>query len=158
MTDRRVVEVMPEGVRLDTGETLAADFVVWATQASPPAWLSESGLDTTIKGFIRAAPTLQTVSHQWIFAAGDVMAIENRRLPKSGVFAVRMAKPLEHKLRAYFAGSPLVVYKPPRHSLSLIDSADGRAVASYGPLAGHSRLFWRWKDWIDRRFMRQLQS
>jgi pyridine nucleotide-disulfide oxidoreductase family protein len=152
VTERRVVEVMPEGVRLDAGETLAADFVFWATQASPPVWLAESGLDTTIK----VTPTLQTVSHQWIFAAGDVVAIENWRLPKSGVFAVRMAQPLEQNLRAYFVGSPLAVYNPPRHSLSLIGSSDGRAVASYGPLAGHSRLFWRWKDWIDRRFMRQF--
>jgi pyridine nucleotide-disulfide oxidoreductase family protein len=156
MTNRRVVEVLPEGVRLDSGETLAADFVFWATQATPPAWLAQSGLDTTIEGFVRVAPTLQTVSHQGIFAAGDVAAIENWRLPKSGVFAVRMAKPLERNLRAYLTGTPLTSYEPQRHSLSLIGTADGRAIASYGPLAGHSALFWRWKDWIDRRFMRQL--
>jgi selenide,water dikinase len=155
-TNRQVVEVMPDGVRLDNGETLAADFVFWATQAAPPVWLAESGLDTTIEGFVRVAPTLQTISHRWIFAAGDVVAIENRRLPKSGAFAVRMAKPLERNLRAYFADRPLTVYKPQRHSLSLIGTADGRAIASYGPLAGHSKLFWRWKDWIDRRFMGQF--
>ncbi|PTR16898.1 pyridine nucleotide-disulfide oxidoreductase family protein [Nitrosospira sp. Nsp2] len=156
ITDRRVVEVMPDSVRLDTGKTIAADFVFWAAQAAPPAWLAESGLETTIEGFVRVTPTLQTISHHWIFAAGDVAAIENRRLPKSGVFAVRMAKPLERNLRAYFAGAPLGAYKTQRHSLSLIGTADGRAIASYGPLAGHSALFWRLKDWIDRRFMKQF--
>jgi hypothetical protein len=67
-----------------------------------------------------------------------------------------MAKPPEHNLRAYFAGMPLKVYKPQRHSLSLIGTADGRAIASYGSSAAHSALFWRWKNWIDRRFMRQF--
>ena len=155
---RRVVEVMQDRVRLDGGETLAADFVFWAAQAAPPAWLEESGLDTTREGFARVAPTLQTLSHPWIFAAGDVAAIQNLKLPKSGVFAVRMAKPLERNLRAYLAGTPLSVYKPQRHSLSLIGTADGRAIASYGPWAGHAALFWRWKDWIDRRFMRQFTN
>ena len=156
ITDRRVVEVLPGGVRLDGGETLAADCVFWAAQAAPPAWLAESGLDTTPEGFVRVAPTLQTLSRDWIFAMGDVAAIQNRELPKSGVFAVRMAKPLEHNVRAYLAGIPLRVYKPQRHSLSLIGTADGRAIASYDSLAGYSALFWRWKDWIDRRFMKQF--
>jgi hypothetical protein len=74
--------------------------------------LEESGLDTTSEGFVRVAPTLQTLSHPGIFAAGDVAAVQNRALPKSGVFAVRMAKPLERNLRAYLAGTLLSVYQP----------------------------------------------
>jgi len=153
---RRVVEVMQDRVRLGGGEILPADFVFWAAQAAPPTWLEESRLDTTSEGFVRVAPTLQTLSHPWIFAAGDVAAIQNLKLPKSGVFAVRMAEPLERNLRAYFDGTALRAYQPQRHSLSLIGTADGRAIASYGPLAGHSSLFLRWKDWIDRRFMKQF--
>jgi NADH dehydrogenase FAD-containing subunit len=130
VTNRRVVEVMPKGICLDCGETLAADFVFWAAQTAPPAWLAESGLDTTIEGFVRVAPTLQAISHPWIFVAGDVAALQNVRPPKSGVFAVRMAKPRERNLRAYFAGAPLRAYHPQRHSLSLIGTADGRAIAS----------------------------
>ena len=84
--------------------------------------------------------------------------IEKQELPKSGVFAVRMAKPLELNLRAYLADAPLNAYMSQRHSLSLIGTADGRAIALYGPLAGHSALFCRWKDWIDRRFMKQFSQ
>jgi len=155
---RRVVEVMQDRIRLDGGETLAADLVFWAAWAAPPAWLEESGLDTTSEGFVRIAPTLQTLSHPGIFAACDVAAVQNRALPKSAVFAVGMAKPLERNLCAYLAGTPLSAYRPQRHSLSLIGTADGRATASYGPWAGHSALFWRWKDWIDRRFMKQFTN
>jgi selenide,water dikinase len=101
---------------------------------------------------------LQAINYSWIFAAGDVAAIEGQKLPKSGVFAVRMAKPLENNLRAYLSDNSLRDYKPQRRSLSLIGTADGRAVASYGCLAGRSVLFWHWKTWIDRRFMRQFQN
>ncbi|SCY43943.1 selenide, water dikinase [Nitrosospira sp. Nl5] len=156
--DATVVEVMPTSVRLKDGRSLAADFVFWVTQVAPPRWLTECGLDTTPEGFIRVKPTLQTINYPWIFAAGDVAAIECQKLPKSGVYAVRMANPLGDNLRAHLSGRLLGDYKPQRHTLSLIGTADRRAVASYCYLAGHSRLFWWWKDWIDRRFMRQFRQ
>nr|WP_302847672.1 FAD-dependent oxidoreductase [Nitrosospira sp. Nsp13] len=154
----QVVEVTPDKVRLNDGRLLTADFIFWATQTAPPAWLAESGLDTTPEGFLRIKPTLQTINYPWIFAAGDVAAIEHQKLPKSGVFAVRMAKTLGGNLRAYLSGRVLGDYQPQRYSLSLIGTADGRAVASYGCMAAHSTHFWRWKDRIDRRFMRQFQE
>lgn len=157
ITDARVVEVLPDGVRLDNGRRMAADFTFWVAQTAPPAWLSESGLDTTPDGFIRVKRTLQAINYSWIFASGDVAAIENQSLPKSGVFAVRMAKPLEDNLRAYLSKGLLKDYKPQRHSLSLIGTADGRAIASYGCLAAHSAIFWHWKTWIDHGFMQQFR-
>ncbi|SHL55149.1 pyridine nucleotide-disulfide oxidoreductase family protein [Nitrosospira sp. Nsp11] len=157
ITEAKVVEVMPQSVRLDDGRRLASDFVFWVTQVAPPGWLGESGLDITREGFIRVKPTLQAINYPWIFAAGDAASIESQKLPKSGVFAVRMAKPLEYNLRACLGGSLLKDYKPQRHSLSLIGTADGRAIASYSRWAAHSAFFWWLKNQIDRRFMRQFQ-
>ena len=158
ITGKRVVKVTANSVNLDDGQDLAADFIFWATHATPPAWLRESGLDVTAEGFVLVKSTLQTLKYPWIFAAGDVAAVENQKLPKSGVFAISMAQPLEHNLRAYLSGGLLDDYKPQRHSLSLIGTADGRAVASYGCIGGRSVLFWKWKNWIDRRFMRQFDT
>lgn len=152
----RVSEVTQHSVRCESGTAVEADFVFWVTQALPPSWLTMSGLAVTPEGYIRVAATLQSLSHSWVFAAGDVASLEHVSLPKSGVFAVRMAKPLVANLRAYGAGVPMQPYRPQRHFLSLIGTADGKAVASRRWLAGHSALFWHWKDWIDRRFMRQF--
>lgn len=152
----RVSEVTPHSVRMDAGATIESDFVFWVTQAMPAPWVSKSGLAVTNEGFVRVAATLQSLSHSWVFAAGDAATLENCALPKSGVFAVRMAKPLVANLCAYCAGTALQPYQPQRHFLNLIGTADGKAVASRRWLAGHSRLFWHWKDWIDRRFMRQF--
>jgi selenide,water dikinase len=145
-------------VRLDNGRLLTADFVFWVTQAAPPAWPSACGLKTTPEGFIRVKPSLQVLNQPWIFAAGDVAAIEGKNLPRSGVYAVRMADPLGENLRAYLSGHLLKDYKPQHLSLSLIGTADKRAVASYGCLAAHSAFFWWWKDRVDRRFMRRFQQ
>lgn len=152
----RVSEVTENSVRCDSGTAVTSDFVFWVTQTLPQSWLTKSGLAVTPEGYIRVAATLQSLSHSWVFAAGDVASLENVSLPKSGVFAVRMAKPLVANLRAYGAGVPMQPYQPQRHFLSLIGTADGKAVASRRWLAGHAALFWRWKEWIDRRFMRQF--
>jgi NADH dehydrogenase FAD-containing subunit len=156
---RRVVEVTGEETRLDDGSSLKSDFVFWVTQPAPPAWLRHSGLALNEKGFLRVGPTLECVGRTGIFAAGDVASIEDVPLPKSGVYAVRMAAPLEANLRAAWFGNPLVTYRPQRHILSLIGTADGRAVVSRPWLPTlHSKIAWRWKDEIDRRFMRQFET
>ena len=154
----RVDQVTESGLHLDDGSHLEADTVFWVTQPSPPAWLSDTGLALSKNGFLRVQPTLQTIDYPWVFAAGDVAAIEGESLPRSGVYAVRMAKPLGKNLRAAIANEPLTTYAPQQRILSLIGTADRKAVASWGPFAFRSASMWRWKDQIDRKFMRQFEG
>lgn len=154
----RVTEVAPGRVTLDFDESIEADAVFWVTTPAAPGWLGETGLALSEKGFIRVKPTLQTVEYPWIFAAGDVAAIEGESIPRSGVYAVRMAKPLEANLRAMASGEPLSDYDPQENALALIGTADGKAVATRGKFAHRSRLMWWWKDRIDRKFMRQFEE
>jgi selenide,water dikinase len=157
-TGTQVAEVTAEGVRTAAGDFVPADFVFWVTQAAAPSWIAGSGLATTAEGFIRVTPKLQAVDHPSIFAVGDVATLEGTPRPKSGVFAVRMAKPLVANLRASFSGRPLKSYHPQRQFLSLIGTGDGQAVASRRWLAGRSAFFWTLKDRIDRRFMRKFED
>lgn len=155
---RRCVEVTPGRIVMEDGAEVSADTVFWVSQPSPPDWLSETGLALSEKGFLRVRPTLQTIDHPWIFAAGDVAAIEGKSLPRSGVYAVRMAKPLEANLRTSLAGESLKEYDPQKRILSLIGTADEKAVASWGPLSFRSSSMWAWKDRIDRKFMQQFEE
>ena len=152
-----VTSVRADGVSLSGAgpAELDADFVIQATPASPPFWLAHGGLAVDAEGSIRISGCLQSTSHPNVFAAGDVSSFPGR-LPRSGVYAVRMARPLEDNLRRFFAGTALRPYRPQRAFLSLIGTADGQAVASRRPWASRGAWLWRLKDRIDRRFMRRF--
>lgn len=161
-TGAEVREVAPGRLATADGQTLAADEVMWVTQAGGPAWLRDTGLALDDNGFVRVNAHLQSVSDARIYAAGDVAAFEPRALEKAGVFAVRMGPPLADNLRRSARGEALQTYRPQRHWLALISTGDRYAVASrgQGPLGLRfgGEWVWRWKDWIDRRFMRRFSE
>ncbi len=140
------------------GRTFDADETVWVTQAGGAAWLGATGLALDERGFIRVNDALQSITDPCVFAAGDIASMENYRLEKAGVFAVRMARPLARNLRLALAEQALAPYRPQRHWLALISTGDKYAVASRGPLSFAGAWVWRWKDWIDRRFMRRFSE
>lgn len=67
-----------------------------------------------------------------------------------------MARPLAVNLRRSLLHEPLLRYRPQRRWLALISTGDRHAVASRGWLFARGEWVWRWKDWIDRRFMRRF--
>ncbi len=158
LTSAEVTEVRADRVRL-AGTALPevpADFVLWVTSSTPAPWLAASGLKTASDGSVSVSDCLQSTSHPEVFAAGDVASLPER-LPRSGVYAVRMARPLANNLRRYLSGTALRPYRPQRSFLSLIGTADGKAVASRRPWALRSGWLWRLKDGIDRRFMGKFE-
>ncbi|MEM0980682.1 MAG: selenide, water dikinase SelD, partial [Cyanobacteria bacterium P01_H01_bin.58] len=150
------VEVANEDQRLircESGLTTLCDRVFWVTNASAPPWIADTGLAMDEAGFILVGDTLQSVSHGNIFAVGDVATMQHHRRPKAGVFAVRQGPPLFHNLQASLKGESLQPFQPQQQYLNIIDTGDGRAIASRGFLTVESKLMRWWKDRIDRKFM-----
>ena len=141
----------------DAGDAFSADEVVWVTQAGGAAWLAEAGLATDKQGFLRVNDCLQSVTDPAIFAAGDIASMVNHPREKAGVFAVRQGAPLFDNLRRSVADQPLKPFRPQRRWLALISTGDRYAVASRGSLSVRGRWVWRWKDWIDQRFMHRFK-
>jgi selenide,water dikinase len=154
----RVTQIMPGEVQCASGEPVPADFVVWATGASAPAWIGQGGLQCDHRGFVAVNDHLQSTSHPSAFAAGDIATMVSRPLPKAGVFAVRQGPLLAENLRRHLAGEPLLTYRPQRRFLSLISTGDRHAVASYAGLSWQGPWVWAWKDRIDRRFVRKYDT
>jgi selenide, water dikinase len=146
--------------RLETakGESFDADEIVWVTRAGGAPWLKETGLALDAEGFIQAQDTLQTVTDPNIFAAGDIASMVNYKLEKAGVFAVRQGPPLTENLRRAVSGTALEAYRPQTTWLALISTGDKFAIASRGWLGFAGDWVWKWKDWIDRRFMLKFQD
>ena len=154
----RVAQVEAGQVVIEDGTHVLLDEVVWATEAGTQSWPGESGLDVDGKGFIRVRSTLETISNRGVFASGDVATVSDHPREKAGVFAVRQGAPLAANLRRALRNEPLRPFRPQRKFLSLISAGDRYAVASRGAWSLEGSWVWRWKDWIDRRFIRKFNQ
>lgn len=155
-----VAALSPEGaglgVALENGASLEADLVVSTAGATPPAWLAGTDLAKDARGFLEVDQYLRSPTDPLIFAAGDVAAMSHAPRPKAGVFAVRQAPALHDNLQRLLSGRPLERFQPQGAYLKLAALGPKRAIAEKWGLTLEGGWVWRWKDSIDRRFMRRL--
>ena len=129
------------------------------TQASASPWVQKTGIATDERGFILVNNYLQSISHPQVFAAGDIATMVNYPRPKAGVFAVRQGQPLFENLKRSSQEKPLKSFIPQKEFLTLIGTGDQKAIASKGWFnIGPNSLFWRWKDYIDQKFIKQFKG
>jgi selenide,water dikinase len=156
MTASRVVRIDGSAVEIEDKPGIRIDEVFWTTQARPAPWLGETGLALDQRGFIAIDDALQSLSHPGVFAVGDTASMQGHDLPKSGVYAVRQGPYLADNLRLALAGRPLRRYRPQRDALYLISTGERYAVGVRNGISFEGKWAWRWKDWIDRRFMERF--
>ncbi len=147
----------PNGLQLADGRELAVDCVIAATGVSAPPWLAGSGLQLAQDGFVAVGDGQQSVSHPNVFAGGDVASRIDAPHAKSGVYAVRAGPVLSENLKRFLAGQKIAPHQPQRRTLYLLATGPREAIVSWGGWSASGRWAWRWKDWIDRRFMRQYE-
>jgi selenide,water dikinase len=152
-----VEQLEPEAAVVEGGLALPTTAALLFTGAAAEQWPRAAGLATDAHGFIAVDRFLQSTSHPFVFAAGDVAAQANVPRAKSGVYAIRAAPILAANLLAALAGQELVPHRPPRQALYLVSTGGRHAVASWGPLALEGDWVWRWKDRIDRAYVAQLR-
>lgn len=145
-------------LQLASGREVPATFCIGAAGATPHPWLRDTGLPL-VDGFVEVGPTLQVRGVEDLFAAGDCAHLSHAPRPKAGVYAVRAGRVLFHNLKARAAGQPLKRFDPQKRFLRLVSLGGRAAVAekwSRLSFAPSGPVVWRWKDHIDRRFMRHL--
>lgn len=147
---------MPDGVMLADGHLLRANRVIAATGARPAEWLRLSGLALDADGYVQVDQHHGSVSHPEVLAAGDVCAREDVRMARSGVHAVHAGPVLADNLLAMLEGRSLRPYMPKKSSLYLMACGPRYAIASWGQWSAEGNWVWRWKDWIDRGFIRRF--
>jgi len=137
---------------------LELDEVIWCTGAIGPDWPTVAGLATDHRGFVQTNAYLQSTSHSFVFASGDIGTQQERPNAKAGVFAVRQAPVLFENLRAVLLNKPLRPFVPQSDFLSLMITGDENAIGNRGHLVFEGKWVWRLKQSIDGRFMRRFRD
>ena len=149
----RVTGVMANELYLEDGSRHGFDVSFLVTAVAPPAWLASTGLTLDERGFVAVQPTLQSVSHPHVFAAGDIATLIDDPRPKAGVYAVRAGPVLAGNIRRHLDGKRLRHWSPQQKALAILGTANDRAIGIRGNHASASRAWWWVKKWIDRRWM-----
>jgi pyridine nucleotide-disulfide oxidoreductase family protein len=156
--DSTATRIESDHVQLQEGTPLTYDLTVLASGAAPPHWLRDSGLALDDAGFVAVDRHLRSTSHERVFAAGDIATLVERPHARSGVFAVHSGPALADNLIRQLEGRPLVSYTPQRTALYLLTTGPQHAIASWNGIAAAGEWAWRWKDRIDRGFVRKLRN
>lgn len=159
-TGAPVQRVTPTHVHLTGDRVLPSDVTIWATGPAAATWLSQGGLAVEARGFVLVNDHLQSVSAPHVFAAGDCATLASApTTDKAGVYAVRMGPHLARALAQALSSERVrETYSPQRHWLTLVNTGDGRAIASWGPLFAEGAWAMRLKDRIDRAFMDRFSA
>ncbi len=155
-----VTEINATEIRLADGRRIPSSLTVWATGASAPPLLRASMLPTDADGYLAVDDTLRADGGLAVWGAGDCIAMRDAPwMTKSGVYAVRAAPILAHNLRVACAsdGGTMKRFSPQRHTMFILDSADGRALLISRWLTTHATWALKVKQFIDRRFVARYQ-
>jgi selenide, water dikinase len=134
------------------------DLVLLATGAAAPLLLRESGLACDDGGFALVDRTLRSLSHPEVFVVGDCATLRDAPHPKSGVYSVRHGELLHENLRRLAQEEALAEYSPQARALTLLSCGARYAIAQRGGWSREGRWVWRWKNWIDRRWVRSFEG
>lgn len=156
-TEFDVVDVQADAVVARDGRVVALDEIVWCAAANAPAWPAKAGLQIDKRGFVLTNEYLQSVSHEFVFATGDIGTQQKTPSAKAGVFAVRQAPVLFQNIRRYLLRKNLKTYKPQSDFLSLMATGGKSAIASRGPFCVTGPAMWRLKNHIDQKFMNKFR-
>ncbi len=134
-------------------DALSVDTVIAATGVTGSAWTQNTDLITVDDGFIAVNAVQQSISHDNVFAVGDVATHVDTDVAHSGVHAVFGGAVEANNLLAYLAHKSLKTYQPKKRTLYLLSCGDKYAIASWGNYSMQGRWVWYLKRVIDKRFV-----
>jgi NADH dehydrogenase len=115
-TQARVAAVLPDGVRLASGQIIPAELVVWAAGVKAPEVLRDlDGLETNRSNQLLVRPTLQCTRDENVFALGDCAACpwlgREGIVPPRAQAAHQQATHMVRQMQRRLAGKPLRDYR-----------------------------------------------
>jgi NADH dehydrogenase len=143
-----VAEVEAHRVRLDNGEVLEADTVIWCAGIAPSPLIAKLQLPVDDRGYIRCRPDLLVESFDNVWAIGDAAVNvdpDGRAYPATAQHAVQQGEALARNLARVLRGrDPLPCRITSRGSLAALGCRTGVAKVFGVKLSGFPAWFlWR---------------
>lgn len=137
-------------------QSFSVDAVIAATGVTGAAWTASTDIATVDNGFIAVNALQQSVSHNNVFAVGDVATRVDKGIAHSGIHAVHGGAVTADNLLRYMGDKdkPLQSYQPKNRTLYLLSCGDKYAIASWGSVSLQGRWVWYLKRYIDKRFVK----
>lgn len=161
LTGANAVSVTADAVMLADGRRVPSTVTVWLGGAGAIALTRNSTLPKDANHFWEVDATLRSSGGAPVWGAGDCIALRGYPwVPKAGVYAVREGPVLARNLRAAMAGSAqrdAARYRPQRSYLSILDTADGRAIMRWKGHVFRGRAALWLKAYIDSRFVNRYR-
>jgi NADH dehydrogenase FAD-containing subunit len=143
---------------LASGQAIPFRWAFDATGTRPPGLFRDSGLTVGAEGGLLVDTDLKNPQYPELFGGGDCVDFAPRPLPKVGVYAVRQNPVLRDNLLASLEGTPLKSFSPQRSHLLILNMGDGTGIWYRRPVMFAGPAAFRFKDRIDRAFMRRYQE
>jgi NADH:quinone reductase (non-electrogenic) len=154
-TAARVTEVTAGGVKLESGDFIPAELVVWSAGVKGPDFLQNlDGLESSRANQLAVLPTLQTTRDENIFAIGDCAACpwlgqEGHTVPPRAQAAHQQAAHMVRQVKRRLAGEPL---KPWRYR----DFGSLVSLGEYSTVGNLMGVLFGANLWIEGLFARLM--
>ena len=142
--------ISADHVHLQQGARLACDSPIMCIGLQPAAWLKPSGLALNKAGFVAIKPSLQSVSHPFVFAVNLGVAAPGVLQERADAFGTRVGKPLADNLRAQVAGGALVGEVTLPKGVNFLTLGRRSALVNWGPYVFSGPWVWWWKQRLDQ--------
>lgn len=147
--------ISQKNIYFNEGDKLFSDLIISTAGGQPHDWLSNTKLRLE-KGFIETSRTLQSLSHNFVFATGDCATIREYPLKKAGIFAVRAAPILYKNLKRHFHSRALINYNPQKTFLQALIVEYKKALIFRGNYSLSGYFPWLYKNYVDTNFLRKF--
>ena len=163
---KRNIEVL-EGVRVDrvedhnviltNGNSIPYDLVFPAVGVKSYPIFSDSNLPTAEDGSLVVNRYLHSVAYPNMFGGGDCISLEDRKIDRVGVYAVRQNPILHANLMAALEDGEMTRFEPQEAYMLIFNLGDGTGIFVRKSWVWNGKLAFKLKNYIDQRFMKTFQ-
>jgi sulfide:quinone oxidoreductase len=158
-TGKKITEFVEGGVVFEDGSRLEADLIMFIAAGDGHAVVKGSDLPQNAAGFVTVLPTCEVAGHPWLYAIGDVAALEGPEWrAKQGHVAEVMARVAANDIarketgqgesESYIDDVSILCVMDMGNGAGFVYRDDRRAVFLPMPVVGHW-LKWSWGRYFE---------